>query len=136
MKLQIEQLDSGYTLDVCADGVVPERYAFQSAHSLLLTIIDQLSCKDDVLQHVGLKQKCDARYVSIVKVLRLSGKAMTVNEIAIQTAEQMGKTWTEHFQKGILVALANGVDRPRKDGSLLERVAPGVYRYRPEEVEP
>lgn len=136
MKLQIEQLTKGYTLEVLGDASDSQRHAFQSLQGVLLTIIQMCEPNDPGAKHVAIRQKYAARFTCIVEAMKLSGKEMTVNEVAIRTADLMGKQYSVHFQRGVAVALANAIVRPKAQIQRVGDLRSGIYRYHPEQVEP
>lgn len=134
MKFQIEQLGSGYVLDVFENGGESTRSAFQSLQGVLLTVIDMCATKDPRARTVAIKQKYEARFACIVEVLKSSGKNMTVNEVAIRAADLMGKEYSAHFQRGVAVVLTNASTRANSPIERAGELRSGLYRFR--EVKP
>lgn len=136
MKLEIKQLNSGYTLEIFDDASESTQSAFQSLQGVLLTVIEMCALNDPRAKTIGIRQKYDARFKCILEVMKASGKGMTVNEVSIRTADDMGKDYSAHFQRGIGVALANAIARPKSQIERVGDIRSGIYRYRSEEDSP
>lgn len=127
MKIQIEQLAVGYVLNTLGEDGESERQAFQSVQGVLLTAIEIFARKDPAAKTATIRQTYDARIKHIVEALRISGKPMTVNQVAVRAADRQGVNYSERFQVGVGVALANANNRPN---SMIERVGRNSYRYK------